>query len=866
MAPTFLASLACGGDAPALVFPNDRVITYAELARRVDRQAQQFGSGKRLVAVEARPSEHAIIAYLAALKMGHAVALLPPNDAGAAMRLEADLRPDCRYRLIDGRWRTEAADGVPPGDLHPDLSLLLSTSGSTGLSRWVRLSASNLDANATAIADYLGLARSDRGALILPLHYCYGLSVLHSHLAVGASLFIAGKSILDPGFVSDLRRSGCTNFAGVPYSYELLERIGFRDERLPDLRFMTVAGGRLSPELVARYHAHLSRNGRRFFVMYGQTEATSRIAFVPPDRLAGNTDRIGVAIPGGELHLVDDEGRTVEADETPGELVYRGPNVMMGYATSRADLGRGADLAELRTGDLAERDRNGLYRIVGRLRRMSKIAGLRIGHDALEHALASRGIEAAVVGDDRCVLAVYASAHTPAQVRRLLVAASGLAPFHVKAKAVDALPRLESGKIDYERLKADLADRPTRRADSVRGVFRQAFFPHRVRDSDSFASLAGDSLRYVQLSMGLERVLGHIPAGWEHKPVAELASLRRRTPETQALGTDLIARALAILLVVVHHATHWPIPVGAAAMVMLIGYSLGRFQSTALFAGDAPRVLRPLATVLAPYYLIVAGYALAWGEVPWASVFLVGNFGFAEPQNHTMVPFLYWFVEVYVQLMLIWTALFLFPGVRRWASRDPFAFGLAFLAAAMAARLAMPLLWPMIGGRQIFTIPWVLYLAVFGWCIVFADTPRKKLVLLAVGAIVFPLVAYLGGNWVGSWVRYMSQLACLSALLFAPSIRLPRMAVSLLLPVSAASYHIYLFHRFAPELVLQPLQSELPEPVFTVVAIVSGVAVGLLAHEIQKMVARRLAGAKPMLTASARALRVSGISGRAPNA
>src|SRR3546814_744159 len=186
---------------------------------------------------------------------------------------------------------------------------------------------------------------------------------------------------------------------------------------------------------------------------------------------------------------------------------------------------------------------------------------------------------------------------------------------------------------------------PSRRAESIQDIFRETFFPHRIRDSDSFASLGGDSLRYVQLSMGLERVLGHIPARWEHKPIAELSALRREKLNTQTLGTDLIVRALAILLVVVHHATLWPIPAGAAAMVMLIGYSLARFQSSALLAGDCPRVLRPLLTVLAPYYLIIAGYAIARGEVPWASVFMVGNFGLADPVNHTMVPFLYWLVE-----------------------------------------------------------------------------------------------------------------------------------------------------------------------------------------------------------------------------
>ena len=850
MIPGFVDHLARRGDAPALLFPGGRTISYAELARHVDRQARLFGSGKRLVAVEARPSEHAIIAYLAALKGGHAVALLPPDDADAAVRFEADFRPDCICRMVDGRWRTLAVNDPPAGDLHPDLALILSTSGSTGVSRWVRLSIANLAANADAIAAYLGLKTDDRSALILPLHYCYGLSVLNSHLAAGAGVFVAGKSILDPGFVDDLRRNRCTNLAGVPYSYELLEQIGFRNADLPDLRFMTVAGGRLSPELVRRYHAHLSRRGQGLFVMYGQTEATARIAFVPPDRLAANEDRIGVAIPGGELCLVDEDGCAIDAAETAGELVYRGPNVMMGYAGSRADLGSGADIAELRTGDLAVRDRDGLYRIVGRLQRISKIAGLRVAHDALEHALAAHGIQAAVVGDDSAVLAAYTSAHPEGEVRRRLAAASGLAPFHVKAKAVAVLPRLASGKIDYEQLSGHLDDEPAPRADTIQEVFRHAFFPHAVRGSDSFVSLAGDSLRHVQLSVGLERVLGHIPKDWEHMSIARLAALRRETTEIQTLGTDMVLRALAILLVVVQHATLWPVPGGAAAMVMLIGYSLARFQSNALFADDHARLLRPLAAVLAPYYLIVAGYGIAWGDVPWASVFLVGNFGLADPVDHTMLPFLYWFVEAYVQMILVWIGLFIAPPVRRFARRSPFAFGLAFLGAAMAARIVGPALWPL-GGRELFTLPWILYLAAFGWCVCFADTPAKKLALLAAGAVVFPLVAYLGGNWVGSWIKYMLQFLCLAALLFAPRIRLPRTLIGLVLPVSAASYHIYLFHRFAPELILQPLQAELPEPVFTAAAIAGGVAVGLLAYEIQKFLVQRLAAATTVSSTAA---------------
>jgi acyl-CoA synthetase (AMP-forming)/AMP-acid ligase II len=823
------------------VFSGGWTLTYAELAERVERQAAAMGVGKCLVALEADSSEHAVIAYLAALQRGHAVAMLPPGDAEAASRFEEAFRPDIHARRIGGRWRLEELSHGSRQDLHPELALLLSTSGSTGLSRFVRLSGKNLEANACSIAAFLGLTQRDRAALVLPLHYCYGLSVLHSHLSIGASVFLPGGSILDEGFAEALRQSRCTNCAGVPYSYELLERIGFRKEPLPDLRFMTVAGGRMTPELAERYHEHLAARGACLFLMYGQTEATARMAFVPPERLAGNFDRIGVAIPGGTLEIVDEAGRPIEAAEVPGELVYRGPNVMMGYGSSRADLGRGKDIHALRTGDLAARDRDGLFRVTGRLRRMSKIAGLRVAHDGMEHALAEKGVAAAVVGDDRLLLAAYASAHPEVQVRQALADASGLPPSHLRAERLDGLPRLASGKLDYERLKGLLSGPPEPAAGTVRAAFEEAFFPHRVTDRDSFVSLAGDSLRYVHLSMSLQCVLGRLPAGWESRTVGELAAQSARRPDVpMTLGADLLVRALAILLVVVQHATLWPVPGGAAAMVLLVGYSLARFQYAALLAGDVRRVFRPLAAILLPYALIVAGYGIAWGEIPWASVFLVGNFGLADPVGRTMVPFLYWFVEAYVQMLLIWTALFLLPAVRRLASRDPFRFGLTFLAAAVALRFVGPELWP-IGNRQIFTIPWILYLAVFGWCVAFADTTARKLVLVALGAIVFPLMAYFGGNWTGAWVKYLLQLQVLSLLLFMPRIHLPKPVLRSVLPISAASFHIYLFHRFVPELLLRPLEAMLPGPLFTGLAVAGGVGLGLLAYEAQKQIVRALA-------------------------
>ncbi len=195
MAPLFTSALANWGDAPALLFPGRDPITYKELAAdRVSQTSTAFGLQKMLVGVEALQTEHAIIGYLAALQSGHAVIMIPPTDRAQGTVIEEAFAPDITCRQIDGRWRSikplcsRDHHGIPP---HPDLALLLMTSGSTGRAKAVRLSAGNLDANAASIAQYLGLSATDRGCMALPLHYCYGLSVLHSHLSVGASLLFS---------------------------------------------------------------------------------------------------------------------------------------------------------------------------------------------------------------------------------------------------------------------------------------------------------------------------------------------------------------------------------------------------------------------------------------------------------------------------------------------------------------------------------------------------------------------------------------------------------------------------------------------------------------------------------------------------
>ena len=784
-----------------------------------------------------RPPIPTIIAYLAARAGGHAVALLPPGDAAALADFEDEFRPDVSVRRLDGRWRRIEGKGAG-GDLHPDLAVLLATSGSTGKSRFVRLSHRNVDSNAAAISSYLGLSGDDRAALILPFHYSYGLSVLNSHLAVGASVFVSARGVAEAGFTEDLGKAEVTNISGVPYSLELMDKTGFRPEALPSLRFMTVAGGRIAPELAEAFRRRLEASGRQLFLMYGQTEATARIAYVPPQALADNPESIGIAIPGGELALAGEDGRRIDGIGEQGELVYRGPNVMMGYAQSRADLARGHEVEELRTGDLAERCDNGFFRVVGRLKRMSKIAGLRIGHEAVEHALRARGVEAAVSGDDRRLVAAYSSGEPPEDVCKLMMAVSGLTALHVEAVAVEALPRLPSGKVDCQAvMRLAATHRP---ADaSVLEAFGRAFYPWRVTPVDSFEALGGDSLLYVQLSLMLERKLGRIPQGWEKMPVGALARLGRQTSVTQSVDSELLMRAAAILLIVLHHATLWPIPGGAAALVMLVGYGLARFHGAALMRGETARLLRALAGNLAIYAPIVVGFSIARGEVLWPSVLLVGNLGIFDPRH--MLPYLYWFVEAYAQIMLVVAGLFSLRAVRTRAVAAPFRTGLVALGVTVALKFAAPVLWP-VGWVQIFTVTDVLYLAAFGWCAFFAAEPFEKRALLAVAVIAFPVMAYWGGNWTGSWVKFMLQLMCIAVLLYRPRLSVPNWLAGLALPIAAAGYHIYLFHRLLPELLLPQPNELVFNPVLSAVAVVIGIVSGLVAFQAQRAVATWLVG------------------------
>jgi long-chain acyl-CoA synthetase len=453
------------------------VVRYRDIAE-LSRSAAFRGVQRRLIMCCVSNDTWGIAGYLALLA-ADAVPLmvsttLSPDTLDA---LIATYRPDGLWLPLEAASRWPGAEvyvsqgdyvliglkknpGAP--DLHDDLALLLSTSGSTGSGKYVRLSRDNIWSNAAAIADYLDLTADELPVTTLPPSYSYGLSVIHSHLWVGAGLAVSNKTLFDRDFWNFVREVKATSLAGVAYHYEILKRLHFTRMELPHLRTLTQAGGHMNPDLTREYAAHCDDKGMRFFAMYGQTEASPRISYVPADKAFAKAGTVGIPIPGGALELQSEKGDSLTGTNVVGELVFRGPNVCLGYAESRADLSLGnVNCGILYTGDLAERDADGYYRIVGRRKRFIKLFGNRVNLQDVEQELSRVDTEVACAGQDD-VLEIYLEAGSAAQalkIKRAVMASLRVGAQGIAVFGVDALPRSESGKVRYADLYPEKARR-----------------------------------------------------------------------------------------------------------------------------------------------------------------------------------------------------------------------------------------------------------------------------------------------------------------------------------------------------------------------------------------------------------------------
>jgi acyl-CoA synthetase (AMP-forming)/AMP-acid ligase II len=780
------------GDRTAIVSEAE-TLSYADLAERVEARTAELGPVRRLVMVRAANAVEPVVTYLAALAGGHPVLLADADDGPRTARLAATYLPDVVAGTQGGL--EEVREGTRH-DLHPDLALLLSTSGSTGSPKLVRLSRDNLRSNAHSIAASLRLTPDDRAATTLPLHYCYGLSVLNSHLAVGAGVLLTGRSVVEEEFWEDFRTAGATSFAGVPYTFDLLDASGFADRDLPSLRRVTQAGGRLAPERVRRY-ARLGRDrGFELVVMYGQTEATARMAFLPPHLAESRPGTIGIPIPGGGFEIADRDASGV------GELVYTGDNVMLGYAERPADLAAGRHVEELRTGDLALQHADGLYELVGRRGRRAKLFGLRVDLDWVERLLADQGVPARVVDHDgRLSVFVTRRAHR-AEAGALVLGECALPRHAVRVHHVETLPATSTGKPDYAALvrHARLLDRSDTdepgsgavSAARVRDLFAELLGRPDARETDSFVTLRGDSLSYVELSIRLGDLLGGLPRNWQNRSARDLVPLPRSAVEPTRsarllrgtrLETSVLLRAVSIVLIVATHANVLTVMGGAHVMLGVAGFNLARFQLSDLPRTQRLRSLgRAARQVAVPSMVWIGAVAATVGMYDLSTVLLLNQ---ALGSDTWTTQWQFWFLDALVWGFLGVAAIVAVPALDRLERRSPFGFAGVVVAVTLATRYA--LVGVHAGPSERYALPVVLWCLALGWWAARATSTGRRLLVSLVVVCALP-------GFFGEPVRELLVAAGLLALLWLPALTVPRPVARLVGVLASASLFVYLTH------------------------------------------------------------------------
>lgn len=453
----------------ALVSKNEQ-LTYGEMLVLADEIAS-YVEPRSLVFLVTSNTIPAIAGYVG-LERRSAVPLMLREEMGAGQLAHLMEAYTPRYVWAKAEFCDEMADALgtrkavfenrgyrllateaEPVDIHPDTALLLTTSGSTGTPKFVRLTARNLEANAESIAEYQQITEKDRAITTLPFSYSFGISIVNSHLLSGASIALTEEGILTRGFWDFLREVGATNFGGVPYTYQMLEKLRFGRMELPSLRYIAQAGGRLGAHLQEVFGNICAEKGIQFFVMYGQTEATARMSWLPPERVLDKLGSIGIAIPGGTFEIRDVNDQPIEGPNVAGELVYHGDNVSLGYATCVAELANPDERhGVLHTGDVAKRDEDGYYYIVGRMKRFLKMFGNRVNLDELENIFTQRGYELACVGEDDHMV-IFTTKDDQEELRQAIAEETKLYPKAFEVRKIDEIPHTSSGKVDYQSLE-----------------------------------------------------------------------------------------------------------------------------------------------------------------------------------------------------------------------------------------------------------------------------------------------------------------------------------------------------------------------------------------------------------------------------
>lgn len=445
----------------AIIDDKDHCITYEELGKRAE-DLHNLISPRNIVLILCDYHIETVSFYYCMMK-NHVVPILVDKhlDKGLLFSLVDKFKPSyiwvetTKKREIFEDFNTVAQAGeysiaetlYPQVELPEELALLLSTSGSTGSPKLVRLSYSNLYSNSKMLIETFQLKKDDRAITTLPMNYCYGLSVIHMHWLVGGIVLITDHSLLSAEFWDFLQRHKATNFAGVPFTFDILNKMNFLSKDFPSLRFITEGGGKLDINNQRLFGENLLKKNIRFYICYGQTETTSAVTAVFPNKILEKPGSIGLPLKGMSM--------TIGGEESSGELLVSGDSVFMGYAMNQKECMRKENRNEkLHTGDLAYIDEEGYIFLKGRISRYIKILGRRISLDEVEGLLYEKfkEIEFACCGEEDLLIIYYNGFDLTQELKDFCRERLGIHKKTISIRNIECIPRNKSGKIIYSDL------------------------------------------------------------------------------------------------------------------------------------------------------------------------------------------------------------------------------------------------------------------------------------------------------------------------------------------------------------------------------------------------------------------------------
>ncbi len=835
----FLGDLDPTTQAKTAFITSDTKLTYQQLQQQIVALASTLPSGKRLlIHLPLGRNLADIIAYLAALYAGHVV-LLTTNTKRLYEPIIQNYSPDISWNGTNFIIHSTTPQHV----LNSELALLMSTSGTTGSAKLIRLSQENILSNSQAISKGLQISTNDRTLTTLPLYYSFGLSILHTHLQNHASIYLTENSINEPNFWQIVTENEITNLAVVPHQLELLTTSAIPTKS--KLRLIYQAGGKLAVDKVKFWARTGQKMGWDFIVMYGQTEATARISIMPSIQTLKTPDAVGYPI-----------ANTQVKSNAQNELLVYGPGVMLGYATRAEDLALGRMLDYLPTGDLGTVSPEGLIRITGRANDFLKIAGLRIALGEIENVLATRGIQSCVTGDDeRLRVAVKKNITTPTpenylnDIKEIIIKRTGLDHAHISIAEISQFPLLENQKIDRKQCDKLVREQTQSHYHHNRlqqlkdGLRRNKNVPIDIQINTelckilgkstlnlekSFADNGGTSLNHVPATVALLKILEKLPANWHHLPLQELTKLPARKNHYRSLAqidVSVIIRMIAVLTILINHVLVFskiPAPSllgGAHSLLVIAGYNLAAFNLA------LPQTSARIKSTLKVFLQI----AIPTASIALIGIFITGRYGWS---NALFMNWFYqaphasgalWFIDAYLLNLIFLTVIFSLPLIYKSYQQHPWVTSLLLTNIAFVGRFIGMEYDPEFYRRLPFAILWLMLL---GMLIYNSITWWQKLI---------PITIYLiaGYNFFTEPNQYFYILIVIILLTFIKSIPVPLILLPAINLISASSLYIYIIqfdiYRFVP-----PLWAKIVLP------IVAGISLWMLVTKLTNLITRKI--------------------------